>query len=554
MEILNFLSRRLENVSPKYKKMNKDMDKLPTSFKIISAVSAGSLIGTAVTGCGPTGASTEQNNETSTKTVEVTNTPENSLYTANFTWNSTKIAKTASNAGVDEKDVRGHKVTIDGTVTGEQLVFEFNQFKSQEGNIRSVVYSSEFQNGVTETVASVKNVDGIDYVENSYYKKDGTTAVITSYRADASIKLAAGNSVTMKVYPTEDQLSLLPAYKGDGIDVTVSPNPNWKLGEPNYYNIAFVDVTVSNETTASESTEAQLPEGTRIDVDTTKEGWINEFPGLEKYVQVGVDGVGTMSFDGGATTFGYDSKNTIFKFAAKDNIWVAGWEFKKNVDGNFEYVDAVRIRAPRPNSDGTVEDPANVLPHFNKEDNDLMNKFISETADPDPFKDGNFSIKRRNMTPDHFKLRDADLPGFIGYVRFLPIGEDGNQDKFVRNLDHDGDPFLVQSNSSAAYINKIGVLLAGSILDSSGSTLTVKSLLQSKGYIKTTPNINDQLWFNIFLFSGIPDTESEEFLLTNNNSLLEAFNKTKPGDVTIKNISAFKTIVDKTIFSTGYAE
>ena len=126
-----------------------------------------------------------------------------------------------------------------------------------------------------------------------------------------------------------------------------------------------------------------IPEGTRIDVDTTKEGWISEFPGLDKYVQVGVDGVGTISFDNGVTSYGYDSKNTIFKFAAKDYIRVAGWEFKKNADGNFEYVDAIRIRAPRPNADGTVEDPANVLPHFNKEDNDLMNLFISETFPAD---------------------------------------------------------------------------------------------------------------------------------------------------------------------------
>ena len=157
------------------------------------------------------------------------------------------------------------------------------------------------------------------------------------------------------------------------------------------------------------------------------------------------------------------------------------------------------------------------------------------------------------MTPDHFIVRDTALGNF-GYVNFVPVGEDRNQNKFAPNASKEGDPFLVQTDSPSIYINGIGTLFSGSVLDSNGETVVVKTVIQSEAYARNSNHLDNQLWFNLFLFTGTPKNEIENFLVYNNKDILNSYGyTTKLGTVTIKKVSTSNLIIDNTFFTIGYA-
>jgi hypothetical protein len=310
--------------------------------------------------------------------------------------------------------------------------------------------------------------------------------------------------------------------------------------------------------------ESQLPEWTRVEVDTTKEGWGNEFKGLEKYVKVDAEGKTTLSFadtvlldiDGNpikleTTDFSYNPEGTVIKFAQEDRIWVGAWEFTKDENGEYKLKDVVRIRAPRPDTKGVVEDPATVVPHLNKEDMKLMDLFIAQTANIDIFEDGTFPVSKAGLTPDHFTFKQVPSKyGFPEYEYFYPAPPRSETSRF-QDMKPRSYPVWVQTDSPSIFINELGTLITTSILDRSTKTYNVKSIIQIEGYIKSSEHLNSPTWFGTYLINkDLQDKSYVEALFLQNNANLVDFIETT--GVPFNSFAGAEEILAETFFTTGY--
>lgn len=259
---LNFISDKIEDVSPRYRNMNKDMRDIPVWFKLTSAVTAGSIVAAAceAKGVRPT-TPTEQG--TDSNTSEVTRSPENDAYKTEFFWKSDRVAETAQNVGVPVENVSGYQIVIDGAATADgKLKIDFNNFLDEETNtVRSVYYSPLYLKNLNETFLTTKTVDGQEIAQKQYYTSSGEVKTILEYPANSSARLVAGETITATVFPDDIQAAMIPSYDGNGIKVIVSPNPEWQqINNPNIYDQSFdfKVVEVNNPVATAAPTEAPV--------------------------------------------------------------------------------------------------------------------------------------------------------------------------------------------------------------------------------------------------------------------------------------------------------
>jgi hypothetical protein len=285
------------------------------------------------------------------------------------------------------------------------------------------------------------------------------------------------------------------------------------------------------ETSTPTATATQLPEGTRIAVDTSKENWVEEFLGLEKYVKVDVEGKTTLSFAGEVlldvdgkpieldkTEFYYTPEDTVFTFAQQDRIWVGAWEFVKDEKGEYKLKDVLRILAPRPDANGNIADPALVLPHINKEDNDLMNLFISQIA-IDVFRDDILStqidgLTRSKLTPDHYIFRVSE-----GYIYFFPAPLRSETGRFQQMMTRAYPSWL--QNGPSIYINGLGTLIIDSILDNSQKTIHLKCVINPEKYAVYSKHFDKRYAFWALLNDSNTEDGIDPFITQNNAKLIK---------------------------------
>jgi hypothetical protein len=260
-------------------------------------------------------------------------------------------------------------------------------------------------------------------------------------------------------------------------------------------------------------TETPLADGTLIPVDTTKEGWISEFPGLEEAVKVDAEGNGTLTLEG--RDFGYHSKDTIFKIAGEDKIVVGIFEFAPDENGEYHHAGERQVFAP----DGQVDpDTLGMYPSIHEEDIDLLNFFRSKTNNQAIFDE--LPIARKNLIPDHYKAKN----GYIGttivknMIGFNPVPSSGNSNRFANMAS--AFPVWIDVNAPIVHIIDKGYCFPWAYLQKDNSIVWVNAV------------ISDEEFLNIDMLEArrdIRDYFSKPFLSKNNpnhQELIDAtFNK-----------------------------
>lgn len=238
--------------------------------------------------------------------------------------------------------------------------------------------------------------------------------------------------------------------------------------------------------------ESSLPAGTMIHVEASE---IAE--AAADFMKLDADGNGTISIDG-SEPISYHSKDTIFKVAGEpDKVIIAGWEYKM-VGGKLEYIGPREVLAPRPDSEGNVANPAEVLPHFNIEDVDLINEFRSQTNNQEIFDHmkipGGQERSRESLTPEYYKFRES--VGSDNKVVVIPA---------INNLQYiskTANSVWVDSLAPAIFINGEGTCLPVAFLDTNGSNVWSNSILSDLLSVDMSIFDKDHGYLRIYLFKN----------------------------------------------------